>query len=313
MLIAVKADLHQRSIGTSLVLALRQAGADVHLIPQAVSVPLPPDVADLLTKRPAPTYDLLIQYDRFSNLHLNDEQRRTSSVTVAWTGVLDPGLHGVRERMENFDLVLGENAVLAEALATVSTTAASVQSGYWPRLWPRVERDWIGPLRVCITDPDDVTTLNAVQRLHAEHPDIDITLSRINPELDDESLHRAFASQHLLIATPGAPAREFLSTGAPVIAAHSPASQQWLSPAYAYPLTGDLTDLLAHLAGNRDELRRKGETAADLIPQMCSWDKVIERLMDKVSALGGRGAHVITRYHSAKARLEESRQAVSFI
>ncbi len=77
---------------------------------------------------------------------------------------------------------------------------------------------------------------------------------------------------------------------------------QWLNPDYSYALdytlepqdiykpgvlnaTVDIEDLKAkmlHVFRNRAEARDKGEVASRIIPQMCSWDSVVERMFLKL-------------------------------
>ena len=98
------------------------------------------------------------------------------------------------------------------------------------------------------------------------------------------------------------PALEFMSTGGTVIATDWAGHRQWLSPEYAYPLDYELkpesiehretfnarasvehlTELMLHTFHNRAEVRNKGRIAAQVIPAMSSWDRVIERLLERI-------------------------------
>ena len=98
------------------------------------------------------------------------------------------------------------------------------------------------------------------------------------------------------------PALEFMSTGGTVIATDWAGHRQWLSPEYAYPLDYELkpesiehretfnaraseehlTELMLHTFHNRAEVRNKGRIAAHAIPAMSSWDRVIERLLERI-------------------------------
>ncbi len=365
MKVLIKADLTPHTAsgydGLGIALALRQAGADVHLDPRTVQAPLPPDVAELLTKRASTAYDLLISHGTPTQLPaLTAAERRSAALAVAWTcwhtTSLDhlKGRSALRRNLSEYDLVVGYDALSTSALQPyVTSSSATVQGGFWPRLWPAVDRDFFAPnLKIGLVAEDPLTAIDAYIELRRDNPDLPISLTVNTPtpiaatglpglhvfteDWDDETLHRFFASQHVLLALgPGStPALQFLSTGAPVIATNWGGHQQWLSPAIGYPLhyelypdsTGHpdsltavaakehLKALMLHAAAHRDELRRKGELAADLVPQMCGWDKVIDRLTEKIAAVpGDRGGHVITRYRAAKARIEESRQAVSFL
>lgn len=95
------------------------------------------------------------------------------------------------------------------------------------------------------------------------------------------------------------PALEMQATGGTVIATNWGGHTQWLNKEYNYPLdytlapvdpefpetlnaradVEHLKELMLHAYQNRDEVRRKGELAAQIIPKLASWDTVIERLL----------------------------------
>ena len=120
---------------------------------------------------------------------------------------------------------------------------------------------------------------------------------------DDETMLKFYAAQHVLLAPSrgegkNMPALEMQSTGGAVIATNWGGHTQWLSNAYAYPLdytlapvspefpntlnarasVENMKELMLHAYQNRDEVRRKGELASRVIPRLCSWDAVVERL-----------------------------------
>ena len=98
------------------------------------------------------------------------------------------------------------------------------------------------------------------------------------------------------------PALEFMSTGGTVIATDWAGHRQWLSPEYAYPLDYELkpesiehpdtfnarasvehlTQLMLHTFHNRAEVAQKGRIAAQVIPALSSWDRVVARLLEKI-------------------------------
>lgn len=152
----------------------------------------------------------------------------------------------------------------------------------------------------------------------------------------EDVLREFYYSQHVLIAPSrgegkNMPALEMLSTGGTVIATDWGGHKQWLSPAYGYPLgyhlepvrpdlpgclwakaqVDHLEELMLHAYHNRQELARKGELAAQVIPQMCSWEKVIDRLMDRVAETGETGERVVHKYRVAKARADDAQQLVA--
>lgn len=124
-----------------------------------------------------------------------------------------------------------------------------------------------------------------------------------------ETLLNFYQSQHVLLAPSrgegkNMPALEFMSTGGPVIATNWAGHTQWLNPDYSYALdytlepqdiykptalnaTVDIEDLKAkmlHVFRNRAEAKNKGEIASRIVPQMHSWDSVVESLFMKLRA-----------------------------
>lgn len=122
-----------------------------------------------------------------------------------------------------------------------------------------------------------------------------------------ETVREFYRTQHVLLAPSrgegkNMPALEFMSTGGTVLATNWAGHTQWLNPDYSYPLdyelepdsvylpgtlnaTVSIEDLKAkmlHVFRNRAEARNKGEIASRIIPQMCSWDAVLERMFPKL-------------------------------
>jgi LAGLIDADG DNA endonuclease family protein len=102
------------------------------------------------------------------------------------------------------------------------------------------------------------------------------------------------------------PALEMMTTGGAVAVTAWGGHQMWLGEEYAYGLDYTLTptdarypdqahdakvsvetmkDFMWHSFSNRDEVRRKAELAAEIIPKMCDWSVVIERFFDRVRDL----------------------------
>ena len=120
---------------------------------------------------------------------------------------------------------------------------------------------------------------------------------------DHETMLAFYSKQHVLLSPSrgegkNMPALEFMSTGGAVIATNWAGHTQWLDKSYSYPLDytlapvdGDspntynaradvkhLKELMLQTFRNRAETKQKGDLAARTIPQLCSWDAVVERL-----------------------------------
>lgn len=136
----------------------------------------------------------------------------------------------------------------------------------------------------------------------------------------EDVLKQFYASQHVLCAPSrgegkNMPALEFQATGGAVIATNWGGHTGWLSEEYAYPLDYKLMPLdnfpavqnaraskdhmkalMLHTFRNRAEVKKKGELAAQIIPQMMNWDSVIQRLYSKVAELvPGKGADILNK------------------
>jgi glycosyltransferase involved in cell wall biosynthesis len=144
---------------------------------------------------------------------------------------------------------------------------------------------------------------------------------RVHYALWPEDVLREFYSvQHVLCAPSrgegkNMPALEFQSTGGAVIATNWGGHTGWLSPEYAYPLDYKLMELdnnskvlsaradkdhmkalMLHTFRNRAEVKAKADLAAEIIPQMMSWDNKVKELLRKVSELvPGKGTDVYNK------------------
>jgi glycosyltransferase involved in cell wall biosynthesis len=102
------------------------------------------------------------------------------------------------------------------------------------------------------------------------------------------------------------PCLEFQATGGVALATDWSGHQQWLNPEYAYPLActvepmfpgkpdlahwavvdvAEVKRAMWHVFTHRAEARAKGELASRVIPQMCSWDAVVEALFRRLRDL----------------------------
>ena len=122
-----------------------------------------------------------------------------------------------------------------------------------------------------------------------------------------EILTAFYHSQHVLLAPSrgegkNLPALEFQTTGGAVIATNWGGHTSWMQEDWAYPLDyvlrpesdkfpdcksaraskEHLEELMMHTYKNREELRDKAKLASTVIPQMCSWDVVINNLFLKL-------------------------------
>ena len=331
--------------GIGIVQALLAAGVDTYLDPSHVSAPLPPVVANLLTKRLVAPFDLLIHHTDPGQLGITPEARRSARTTVAWTmweyTSLDQlkGRSTLRGPLRDYNVVLGYDTVTAAALAPYATQPMGnlgvLQGGFWPQQWPPMTRDWgterfgfcmVGQLH---ERKDPFVAIQAFKELKDEYPEfagaelhlktniggLHSAMEEWIPKLrihytvwPDSVLREFYGAQHVLLAPSrgegkNMPALEFLSTGGTVIATDWGGHTGWLHPGIAYPLKyvlrpispqtpacqnaradkDHLKALMLHVYRDRGEAARKGELASRLIPQMCAWPTVMDRLFDKLA------------------------------
>lgn len=120
------------------------------------------------------------------------------------------------------------------------------------------------------------------------------------------------------------PALEMMSTGGAVIATNWGGHTGWMNSEYAYPLNYTLVppdpkfpdcmearaskehlkELMLRVFRDRSETRRKGEIASNVIPQMMSWNKVVDDLFRRLRDLiPEKGRPLYDQY----ARLQSTR------
>lgn len=152
----------------------------------------------------------------------------------------------------------------------------------------------------------------SVPGLHSKMEDIFEGLRIFYDAWPVETVRDFYRSSHVLLAPSrgegkNMPALEMQSTGAPVIATNWGGHREWLHPDYAYPLdytlvaqdakypdtlnaevdVTHLKNLMLHTFHNREEAKRRGEIASQIIPAISSWDAVIERLFEKLADIPG--------------------------
>ena len=134
--------------------------------------------------------------------------------------------------------------------------------------------------------------------------------------LDKQGLDALYQSSHCLLAPSrgegkNLPALEFMTTGGVVAATNFGGHLGWMNADYAYPLdyelgptfgdcpwgardakvsVGHLADVIWHIWSNRGEAREKARKAEEIIPKMCDWQVVLERLFRRIGDnVGGPG------------------------
>jgi len=172
------------------------------------------------------------------------------------------------------------------------------------------------------TTPDDK---GLSPKMEDVYPGLRVFADTWTPDI----LKEFYRNTHVLLAPSRGegkhmPSLEIQSTGAPVIATNWGGMTEWLSPEYSYPVdyrlslqdpinksmtnaevsVPHLKELMLHAFQNRDEVRHKGFVASQIIPQLCSWENVVGRLMGKLRDLEG-GEELWARYQIALSEAED--------
>lgn len=268
------------SDGISLSQALLRANVDLYLLPTGVRAPLPPEVAQVLTKEVKAPFDLGIVHVDPMSIDVREEVAKTATTMIGWTMwewtsmALMPKRSTLRKRLQHFDALVAYDAVSAEALREYYSGPIVIQQGgYEPSLWPKVERDWhsedfyfcqIGQLT---TRKDPFVSISAfrnaqeadpefaqharlmlktnVPGLHSKMADAFPNVRVFYDSWPQDVVREFYSKSHVLLAPSrgegkNLPALEFMSTGGTVIATNWGGHRGWLHPDYAYPLDYEL-------------------------------------------------------------------------
>ncbi len=304
--------------GIGIVRALLRAGLDVSVDPAFVAPPLPDDIAQLLTRRLEAPYDLLLHHVDPAQMELSPQARRAAATTVAWTmweySSLDnlKGRSSLRKRLRQYDVVLGYDAVTTTAIRPYLTTstAGTLQGGFWPEDWQPITRDWHSPrFGFCMVGQlhqrkDPFVAVQAFQELKEEYPDefepaelhLKTNVLGLHPAMEqwipklrvhyatwpEDVLREFYGAQHVLLAPSrgegkNMPALEFMSTGGTVIATNWGGHTQWLNREYAYPLDYTLVPIDAGKPNCRNARADKDHLKALMLHTFRNRDEVARK------------------------------------
>lgn len=162
-------------------------GWDVHMYPTSLAVPISPLIANLLTKEPAPPYELVIVHTDPSQLHVSPGLKNAGKLIVGWTmwewlslDNMEPELREtIPERLKDFDAIVTYDPVSKQAMDPVTPKGMPTfvqQGGYEPDDWKYVNRDWQSTFRYCMVaqmNPrkNPFIVIEAFSELKQEHGD----------------------------------------------------------------------------------------------------------------------------------------------
>lgn len=171
----------------------------------------------------------------------------------------------------------------------------------------------------------DGAELHLKNNIRNLHPDMENWCPKLRVHYDTwptDVLNAFYQSQHVLLAPSrgegkNLPALEFMTTGGAVIATNWGGHTEWLDPQWAYPLdyvlreespqypncksarasTEHMKELMMHTYRNRAEVKAKADLASQMIPKMCNWDSVVEKMFYRIrDNVPEKGADVFARY-----------------
>lgn len=166
-------------------------------------------------------------------------------------------------------------------------------------------------------EPAELHLKTTVPGLHSKMEEVIPKLRVHYAVWPKDILEKFYSMQHCLLSPSrgegkNMPALEFQSTGGVVIATNWAGHTQWLNPDYSYPLdytlhpvntdfpdtynarasVEHLKELMLHVFRNREESKRKGKLASEVIPWLSSWDNIVARLFRMVISEVPRGKHL---------------------
>jgi glycosyltransferase involved in cell wall biosynthesis len=171
--------------GINLAMELIERGADLHVNPGEVGIPIPAPVAQLFTKQRPVDFDVVIQHSDPGQLAMPPLLARITKTSVAWSMWEFTGFGGekfeehMKIRMENFQHVLAYDDTSKAALQPYwAGEIGTLQGGYRADNWKvrpeDTQRDWDGTFKFLMLGAlglrkNPFAAIEAFGQLKAEH------------------------------------------------------------------------------------------------------------------------------------------------
>jgi glycosyltransferase involved in cell wall biosynthesis len=167
--------------GIGLARALHQLGHDVRIQPEVIEVPLPPDVAMLLTLDNRDSFDIQLHHVELAHLGMRPADQGRARHNIAWAmwdfeGLDDANADLPQRLASGYDKVLVYDTLSEQTISQATDLPVRVlQGGYDSQLWKHVKRDWFsGPFVYGIAGrlsprKNPLVLIKAFRQLKEEH------------------------------------------------------------------------------------------------------------------------------------------------
>lgn len=278
--------------GIQIIEALTNAGADVHVRPLQVTVPLPPPVAALFAKPRLPRYDVMLHHTDPRQLESVSAMQQAADLVVAWTMWEFTGFGGepfesaLRNHLAAYDTVVAYDDTSVGALRDYyDKSLTKLQGGYRAQDWKPLDRDWHGTFRFGMLGALNqrknpfaaIEAFRLLKERHGDEFDAELWLKTnhraLHPDIEkwtpgvrifydtwpQRKVEEFYGSLHCYLAPSwgegkNLPALESLATGCTAIVSECGGHREWFDPAMGWMLTQSTWQ-------EHDSVRRPGQAS----------------------------------------------------
>lgn len=286
--------------GIGLIRTLSSMGMWVTVEPTEVSVPIPTDISQVLTRQPEAPFDLALHLVPLKALGSGKEL--TAYRSVAWTRTSELSGYVPREQLQGYDSVVALDDQTADVLAAVGVPARCQPAGFAPDVWAVDSfRDWHAtPLQLGLVSRNGdipAALVAAVEELAGQvalcvktekvagAPTAGVEL--VAGDWPEVRMLDFYLGCHVfahLGSGRGLTALEAGSSGCALLLTDTADHRRWHMPEMG-PLVspgaavGELVEVLGSLAEEREKVRQMGTQASRIIPRAMSWESAVRSVV----------------------------------